>query len=108
MMPSSHTAKPGTLWPPPQTDTRRLLARAKIDSVHHIGNPSAAGDQRWVPVNHSIMDLANQIIALPAGADKLTPQALLKFFDGCFLKNRVSAGGGCSLQVYHQFPSWMP
>jgi hypothetical protein len=63
---------------------QKIVGTGEIDGVNHIGNPSAAGDQRRVSVDHPIMDLANKVIGLTAGVEQFAPQALLEFFDHCF------------------------
>jgi hypothetical protein len=62
---------------------QKIVVTSKIDGINHIGNPSTAGDQRWMSVDHPIMDLANKVIGLAAGAEQFAPQALLEFFDHC-------------------------
>jgi hypothetical protein len=69
---------------PTTTDRyQKMVGPGEIDGVNHIGNPNAAGDQRWVSVDHPIMDLANKVIGLAAGVEQFAPQVLLEFFGHC-------------------------
>ena len=63
MRPSSQTALPAMLCPPPRIETSRLLLARELDGLDDIFGRRAAGDQRRPAVDHGVPDLAHLVVA---------------------------------------------
>ena len=101
MRPPSHTALPGTLWPPPRTDTSRRWVRAKCTALMTSATPRAADNQRGPFVDHAIPDLAGCVIAGVAREDKGAAQTSPEVLKSRFVKDRLH---GHDLLISHHCP----
>ncbi len=79
-MPSSHTERPGKLWPPPRTATKAVLP-SEPDGVTDIGDASTAGDEAGAPIDGAVPHLAVLVVAAVGRADELAPERRLELVD---------------------------
>ena len=79
--PSSQSARPATLWPPPRTATRRSLSRAKLTARDHVGGAAAADDQPGAAVDRGVPDPAGGVVVGIARADGAAGQPGGEGFD---------------------------
>jgi len=81
---------------PTTTDSQRQLVLArKVDSSDHIGNVHTADDQRGVPVDHAVVNLANLLVANITGMKQRAAQA------GCQLLNRRFRQSDHGVLLFH-------
>ena len=66
-MPSSHTALPATLWPPPRTRDAKVVLAREVDRVDDVGGADALGDDRRALVGRAVPDDAGVVIAVVGG-----------------------------------------
>ena len=69
--PSSQTAFPVTLWPPPYTDTRMAVVAGEADGRRHVSGVRAARDERRAAVDHRVEDPAELVVARVGAAHDL-------------------------------------
>ena len=65
--PSSHTALPETLWPPPRTATGRPRSRAKREGARDVAGAAAARDERRPAVDRPVPDAPGAVVAAWSG-----------------------------------------
>src|SRR5262249_41983748 len=63
-IPSSQTAVPATLWPPPP-----ILGAGETHGRDHVGGPNASGDEVRAPVNGTVPDCTGDLIVSVVGID---------------------------------------
>jgi hypothetical protein len=100
MRPWLQTAKPGTPWPPPRTDTKRLLSRANLTAFITSATPAQRTIRGRASVDHPVMDLAGFFVCL-ALIEQLTAQACLERPDGALPEHGARTVRRSHLQRWH-------
>ena len=73
--PSSITAAPVTLWPPPYTEIGRAWARGELHRGDDVVGAPAHRDQRGPTVDHAVEDGPRLVVPAVAGAELLSAEA---------------------------------
>jgi hypothetical protein len=71
-----------------------MVGTREIDGLDHVGDPSAAGDERGLAVDHAIPDGAGLIVARVARVEQGAAHTRHEALDGGLVKHGVSAAGG--------------
>src|SRR5262245_6627226 len=97
----------GRMVSAPAYGYENLVRVGKVDRVDHVGDASAACDQRRSLVDHRVKPLAGRVIAVIAGTEQGPTQAGLEVLYSGFLKDRLFACSGHDTEVcHHAPPSW--
>jgi hypothetical protein len=66
-----------------------------------VGDARAAGDERRMPVDHAVPDLAGLVITAVAGVQQRAAQTGRKVVHGGVLEDRTGAVDGGNAQIRH-------
>jgi hypothetical protein len=83
---------------------QQTVGAGEVDGVDHIGDASAAGNERRPLVDIGIPDLAGLIVAGVAGTEEWATQAGLESLYGGLVKDQVCPSGRSNSQVWHGYP----
>ena len=68
-IPSSHTAVPATLWPPPRMAISRSWSR-QTHGRDYVDGPDASSDQARAPIDGTVPQCTGDVIVGVVGADQ--------------------------------------
>jgi hypothetical protein len=69
-IPSSQTAVPATLWPPPRYGDLQIVFAGETHGRDHVGGPDASGDQARAPVDGTVPDCTGDVVVGVVGTDQ--------------------------------------
>jgi hypothetical protein len=68
----------------PSSDrSEQIILAREPDGLHDIIGRSAAGNQRWRPVDHRVPDLSHLIVVGVPGKKHLSPEMCFEFVNLC-------------------------
>jgi hypothetical protein len=76
---------------------QQLVGAGEVDRRDNIGDPSAAGDERGVAVDHAVPDLPGVVVARVAKAEKWATQAGLEALHSGLVKHHACPADGSEL-----------
>ena len=80
---------------------QQVVVTGEVDGLDDVSHPSGTGNQARSPIDIAVPHLAGLGIAVIAGSDELTAQALLECSDIGFLQDGIHPAEGGHLQVCH-------
>jgi hypothetical protein len=80
---------------------QEMVGAGEIDGMDHVGDPSAASDERGLAVDHAVPDGAGLIIACVARTEQWATHAGREPPHGGLVKDCICASGGDNAQVFH-------
>src|SRR5262249_36925304 len=83
-----------------------MVGAGEIDGLDYIGDPSAAGDERGLAVDHAIPDGAGLIVARVARTEQWATHAGLEPLHSGLVQDPVGASDGDNAQVFHGSLLW--
>ena len=83
-IPSSQTAVPATLWPPPRMAISEIVVAGETHGRDHVGGPDASGNQARAPVDGTVPHCTGDVIVGVVGTDQPASESV-NLHDGWLL-----------------------